>query len=110
MTELPNKWRKSEKSLRAVQLVFEFGKAVSENIRREANTKGISSSDQIRQIIGLPTKKTKRPRLSVSLSEEDYELLGRRYHLPSEDRAAIRQAIIDEVVAYHQPDSEKGTQ
>lgn len=100
MTELPGKWKKSEKSLRAVQLVFELNKSVSETIRQQASVQGLSTSDQIRTIIGLPVKKAQRPRLTVSLSTEDYRLLGHRYGLPPEDMGAIRDAIVRELLAF----------
>lgn len=100
MTELPPRWKKSEKSLRAVQLVFEFSKAVSETVRLQANADGLSTSDKIRTIIGLPAKKPKRPRLSVSLSDEDYDILGQRYNIPAENKNAIRKAISEEIVTY----------
>jgi hypothetical protein len=102
MSDLPEKWKKSEPSLRAVQLAFEFSKPISEAIRQQAHTHGISTSDQIRSIIGLPAKKARRPRLTVSLSEADYQLLSERYGIPISDKQAIRQAIADEVVAYAQ--------
>jgi hypothetical protein len=102
MVELPEKWKESEKSLRAVQLVFEFSRTVADAIREQAHAQGISTSDQIRRIIGLPAKKPQRPRLSVSLSEEDYVLLSARYGIPVEDKQALRQAIADEIIASSQ--------
>jgi hypothetical protein len=102
MNDLPNKWKKSAKSIRAVQLAFEFSKTVAEVIRHQANKQGLSPSDQIRSIIGLQPKIPKRPRLTVSLSEPDYEILANRYNLPLDDKAAIRKAIADELIAYSQ--------
>jgi hypothetical protein len=100
MSNLPNRWKKSESSIRAVQLAFEFSKAVSEVIRYQANQQGISPSDQIRSIIGLSVKKPKRPRLTVCLNETDYFILAERYQLPPDDRAGIRQAIAQELIRY----------
>ena len=100
MNDLPEKWKKSEPSLRAVRLAFEFSKTISEAIRQQAHTQGISTSDQIRTIIGLPAKKARRPRLTVSLSAADYQMLSERYGIPVNDKQAIRQAIADEVVTY----------
>jgi hypothetical protein len=100
MTELPNKWKQSEKSLRAVQLVFEFNRRIAENIRKKASAQGISTSDQIRKIVGLPVKTPQRPRLTVSLSADDYRLLGARYGLPPEDKNAIREAIVEELLKF----------
>ncbi len=100
MTKLPRKWKQSDQSIRAIQLAFEFSKTVSEVIRNQANQQGISPSDQIRSVIGLQPKKPKRPRLTVSLSEPDYELLAKRYGLPLNDKVGIRKAIAEELIAY----------
>ncbi|EIJ43503.1 hypothetical protein BegalDRAFT_2662 [Beggiatoa alba B18LD] len=100
MTDLPNNWKKSERSVRAVQLAFEFSKTVSDVIRQEANKQGLSPSDQIRMVIGLESKKPKRPRLTVSLSEVDYEKLAKRYQLSTEDKVGIRDAIANELIQY----------
>lgn len=100
MKQLPNQWQQSNKSIRAVQLVFELNKSISDTIRYQANKHGLSPSDQIRTVIGLQTKQPKRPRLTVSLSNEEYAALAARYNLPIEDRTAIRQAIAQELIAY----------
>ncbi len=100
MADLPEKWKKSDKSIRAVQLAFEFSKGVSDTIRNQANRQGVSPSDQIRYIIGLQAKKPKRPRLTISLSQIDYEILAERYTLSVEDKAGIRQAISEELISY----------
>ncbi|OUD15463.1 hypothetical protein [Thioflexithrix psekupsensis] len=100
MKELPKSWQTSDRSIRAVQLAFEFNRAIADVIREEANRHGVSSSTQIRAIIGLPSKKPKRPRLTVTLSEEDYHILAERYQLPVEDRNAIREAIAQELITH----------
>ncbi len=100
MGDLPKNWQHSEKSLKAVQLAFEFNQHISDAIRQQANEQGLSASDQIRQIIGLQPKKPIRPRLTVSLSEEDYHYLSQRYTLPIDDKAAIRKAIAAELIAF----------
>ncbi len=102
MGDLPKQWKKSENSLKAIQLAFEFNQHISDTIRQHASQQGLSTSDQIRQIIGLQPKKPVRPRLTVSLSEEDYQYLGRRYHLPADDKNAIRQAIATDLIAFSQ--------
>jgi hypothetical protein len=102
MKQLPNQWQQSNKSIRAVQLVFELNKSISDTIRHQANKHGLSPSDQIRDIIGLKTKQPKRPRLTVSLSETEYATLAQRYNVPVDDKAAIRQAIAEELIAYSQ--------
>lgn len=97
---LPENWKKSEKSLRAIQVAFEFGTGVSETIRREANKNGLSTSDQIRKIVQLEVKTPKRPRLTVSLTEDDYQNLAQRYGLDAEDKPAIREAIRQELIEF----------
>ncbi len=98
----PDAWRASDSSIRAVQIAFEFNKNISDAIRHSANQLGISPSDQIRAIIGLEVKKPKRPRLTISLTEQDYQQLAERYNVPVEDKNAIREAIAKELVQYSQ--------
>jgi hypothetical protein len=100
MADLPDKWKKSEKSLKAFQLAFEFNKGISDTIRQQASKQGLSTSDQIRSIIGLRPKKPLRPRLTVSLSAEDYQALSIRYSISSTDKNAIRKAIADDLIAF----------
>ncbi|MDM8545334.1 hypothetical protein [Candidatus Venteria ishoeyi] len=107
MTDLPNKWKKSEKSLRAVQLAFEFNQHISDSIRTAASRHGLSPSDQIREVIGLKAKKPLRPRLTVSLSAQDYEHLGKRYGLSPDDKAGIRSAISEELIHFSQIENDK---
>jgi len=93
--DLCDNWKKSNKT---VQVVFELDQTVTYNIRKQAIEHGISPSDQIRAIIGLSSKKPKRPRLTVCLSDIDYEILAKRYNLSSHDKMGIRQAIADELI------------
>ncbi len=99
--QLPENWKKSDKSIRAIQIAFEFGAGVvSESIRMEANRNGLSTSDQIRKIIQLEIKPPKRPRLTVSLSEQDYQILAERYQLDARDKKGIREAIRKELISF----------
>ncbi len=98
--KLPKNWQKSDRSLRAVQIAFEFNRAVADAIRQEASRQGLSPSDQIRKIIGLEVKKPLRPRLTVTLSEADYATLAKRFGLSPDDKARIRETIKDELLAH----------
>ena len=100
--KLPASWEKSNKSIRAVQVVFELEQGVSRDLRIKAIERDMSPSDYIRDVIGLPRKKPVRPRLSISLSEQDYQLLAKRYKLPVDDKTAIRARIKQELVERHQ--------
>ncbi|VAW67553.1 hypothetical protein MNBD_GAMMA09-2271 [hydrothermal vent metagenome] len=96
--KVPRSWTKSDKSIRAVQVVFELEQAQSKALRIKAIEKDLSPSDYIRDIIGLPRKKPVRPRLSVSLSEDDYKILAKRYKLKPGDKSLIRERIKEELI------------
>jgi len=99
--ELPEKWQQSVKVVKAVQIAFDMDTKLQYSIRRSALDKGISPSEQIRHLLGLPTnKKPKRPRLTVSLSSDDYQQLGERYNIPAEQQLNIKKAVIEELTAF----------
>ncbi|MDR1888267.1 MAG: hypothetical protein LBQ81_02630, partial [Zoogloeaceae bacterium] len=76
----PTRWQGSDEAIRAVQVAFDVEAAVLEAVRCAAFENDLSSSDQIRRILGLATThRPKRPRLTVSLTPGDYEALGQRY-------------------------------
>ncbi len=93
-------WRKSDKSIRAIQVIFELEQVHSRALRIRAIEKDLSPSDYIRELIGLPPKKPVRPRLSVSLSADDYEILAKRYQLDKDDKAKIRVQIKAELMQF----------
>ena len=99
--KLPKSWSGSEKSIRAVQVIFELEQAESRALRIKAIEKDLSPSDYIRDIIGLPRKKPVRPRLSISLNEEDYKILAKRYKLKADDKNEIRVRIKQELIDSH---------
>ena len=95
---LPEKWQQSAKALKAVQIAFDMDSKLQYSIRRSALDKGISPSEQIRHLLGLPTNtKPKRPRLTVSLSSEDYQQLSKRYNIPAEQQLEIKKYVIEEL-------------
>ena len=96
--KLPKSWTNSDKSIRAVQVVFELEQVQSRSLRINAIKQDLSPSDYIRDIIGLPRKKPVRPRLSISLSEDDYKLLAKRYKLKVNEKDKIRECIKDELI------------
>jgi len=91
-------WSTSTSKIKAVQVIFELEQEHSHTLRIAAITQNISASDYIRDIIGLPRKKPIRPRLSVSLSEEDYAILAKRYDVKADNKSAIRQEIKAELI------------
>ncbi|HED34241.1 MAG TPA: hypothetical protein ENJ08_08530 [Gammaproteobacteria bacterium] len=98
----PESWKGSDKSIRAVQVIFELEQQQSRILRIKAIEKDLSPSDYIRDIIGLPRKKPVRPRLSISLSAEDYIILAKRYKLEPDDKGLIRERIKEELILANQ--------
>ena len=90
--DIPSKWRGETKAVKAIQLAFDVGAKIQKQIRIEALQADLNPSDRIRQILGLDvTPKPVRPRLSISLTEEDFSVLARNFNVPTSDRVAIKQ-------------------
>lgn len=100
--KIPKSWARSNKSIKAVQVIFELEQAVSRTLRIKAIEQDLSPSDYIRDIVGLPRKKPVRPRLSISLSEDDYEILAKKYKLQPDEKDKIRAFIKQELIESHQ--------
>jgi hypothetical protein len=99
--ELPKKWQQSAKVVKAVQIAFDMDSKLQYSIRRSALDEGISPSEKIRDLLELPThKKPKRPRLTVSLSTDDYIQLGLRYNIAAENQLDIKKCVIEELTKF----------
>ncbi|MDO5693407.1 MAG: hypothetical protein Q4G70_13200 [Pseudomonadota bacterium] len=98
----PARWQGSDQALRAVQVAFDVEEAVMEAVRVAAFQANVSTSTQIRHVLGLPVpaERPKRPRLTVTLSGDDYALLAERYGLAPDDRLAIKEAATRELIAF----------
>jgi len=93
------KWESSLKAVKAVQVAFDMDEKIQLAIRKEALEAGLSPSDQIRDILGLPTnKRPKRPRLTVSLAPADYEVLAKKYDLSPEQQLEIKRKLMDDLI------------
>jgi len=103
VTRKPARWKGSDEALKAVQVAFDVELTVMEAVRSAAFHNELSPSDQIRQLLHLPTsERPKRPRLTVTLSADDYQLLGERYGLPADDRLSIKERVTNELVTFAQ--------
>ena len=91
-------WSKSDKNIRAVQVIFELEQVHSRAFRIKAIEHDLSPSDYIRDIVGLPRKKPVRPRLSISLSSADYKILAERYALQADQKDEIRERMKAELI------------
>lgn len=104
---IPEKWNSSVKALKAVQVAFDMDEKIQLSIRKKALEAGLSPSDQIRDILGLPiNKRPKRPRLTVSLAPNDYEVLAGKYGLQAEQQLEIKRKLMDELIHYVKAESE----
>ena len=102
----PERWQGSDKALRAVQVAFDVSEAVMEAVRVAAFNDHVSTSTEIRKVLGLPVgERPKRPRLTVTLDAQDYELLSQRFGIPADDKLAIKEAATRELIAFHEASS-----
>ena len=61
----------------------------------------VATADRVRKVLPLTYRKGRaRPRLTVTLKDEDFELLARKYELDPQDRAAIRQRVAEELQGF----------
>ncbi|OUS31994.1 hypothetical protein A9Q98_02240 [Thalassotalea sp. 42_200_T64] len=99
--KVPDKWQSNVKAVKAVQVAFDMDEKVQQEIRKAAVDASLSPSDQIRMILGLPVhKKPKRPRLTVSLSPDDYLILGEKYALEPGQQLEIKRKLMDELIDF----------
>lgn len=97
----PPRWQSSDAAIKAVQVAFDVEEKVLETVRRTAFEENRSTSDQIRHLLGLSTaSRPKRPRLTVSLTTADYEVLAERYGLAVDDRLAIKERVTRELIDF----------
>ena len=96
-----DKWQKERQAAKAVQVAFDLGHEVSYLIRAEALNRGINPPDRIREILGLPvSSKPIRPRLSISLTEEDFTLLADEFGVDPSDKLRIRQIAAEKLLEH----------
>ena len=98
-------WNKQHKAIKATQIAFELEQKVATHIQQMAVQEGLTASSQIRKLIGLSFSPPKRPRLTVSLSSEDYVVLGEKYKIDPSDTLAIKRKIMEELVAMVEKES-----
>ncbi len=96
-----DKWEKERNAAKAVQVAFDLGHEVSFQIRSEALQRGLNPPDRIREILGLPvSNKPVRPRLSISLTDRDFELLAAAFGVDVSDRLKIRQIAAERLLEH----------
>ncbi|KAF0813882.1 hypothetical protein IGB42_01561 [Andreprevotia sp. IGB-42] len=99
--KLPERWQRSDPAIRAVQVAFDVEDEVLQVVRRAAFEQNISNSDQIRHVLGLPVSgRPKRPRLTVTLSDDDYRILAGRYGLAETQRLEIKEQALAALIEF----------
>lgn len=100
-TRRPARLPHTDDAAHSVQVAFDVDPSVLDAVRAAAFENHLSTSDQIRRMLALPTPtRPKRPRLTVSLTAADYTLLGARYGVEPDDRLAIKEHVTAELVRF----------
>jgi hypothetical protein len=98
---IPKKWENEIKAIKATQVAFDVGEKVQYVIRKEALDRNINPSDRIRQILGLKvSRKPKRLRLSISLSDVDLAYLAKSYQLETKDPVEVKRRAAEKLVKH----------
>jgi hypothetical protein len=105
MTDKKNKilqkWEVEKQAIKATQVAFDVGEKIQYVIRKEALDRSVNPSDRIRQILGLKvSRKPKRLRLSISLSDEDMAYLANVYGLSSIDPIEVKRRAAEKLVEH----------
>ena len=101
MVRSSSRWSGSDAALRSVQVAFDVETQVIDAVRLAAFESQLSTSDQIRKILGLPySSKPVRPRLTVSLSDADYALLAERLGVAAADRRRIKEILHEKLIKF----------
>ncbi|PSF05080.1 hypothetical protein C7H09_15860 [Marinobacter fuscus] len=96
-------WSKEEQAVQAVQVAFDLSNDIQRAFRVSAALQDMTTADMVRKVLQLPYRKARaRPRLTVTLKDEDFELLAEKYALNTADRAEIRQRVAAELKDFAQ--------
>ena len=100
---MKDKWQKEKQAIKATQVAFDIASEAQVIIKQQALASNLNPPDQIRKILGLPyNKKPQRPRLTVTLKQEDFNVLAEKYGLDPEDHAAIKEKVSEELLSFAQ--------
>ncbi len=95
------KWEKEKAAAAAIQIAFDLGVDTQTLIKKKALDEHLNTPDFIRKILGLQYKnKPVRPRLTLSLSDEDFTALASEYNVDVNDRLKIKELAAEKLVEY----------
>ncbi|MET1254458.1 hypothetical protein [Aliikangiella maris] len=99
MTKINQKWDKQAEAAKATQVAFDVSESIYHFIQTESAENKLKPSDYIRKILGLDFKQKKvRPRLTVTLTNEDYQKLGDEFGIDPDDKIAIKAAVTNKLI------------
>lgn len=99
MSKSNQKWDKQAQAAKATQVAFDVSESVHNYIQLQSVKDQLKPSDYIRKVLGLDFKRKKvRPRLTVTLNEDDYESLGKAFGIEPDDRIAIKHAVTKRLI------------
>lgn len=92
---------KEEPAVQTVQMAFDPSNDIQQAFRVSAALQNMNTSDMVRKVLQLPYQRHRaRPRLTVTLKDEDFNLLAQKYGLDPQNRTAIRQRVSDELQVF----------
>ncbi len=94
---MSQKWQAEQKVLKKLQLHFTFNATTFRQLKHQAAQQNMNTSDVVRQIIGLSYEKNVRPRIGLSFSLQELNLLAKRYELSVDDVKSIKTRVVEEV-------------
>lgn len=96
-----HRWQSEQSAIKTIQIAFDISVEAQKIIKQEALNNNLNPPDQIRKILGLSyNKKPVRPRLTVTLKDEDFAVLAKRYGLDTNDQNAIRERVVEELLGF----------
>ncbi len=96
-------WEKERQAVKATQIAFDIGVETQTTIKKYALDNALTPSDQIRKILGLYVKsKPVRPRLTISLTDDDFHVLAKKYNIDPENKIKIKELAALELIDFAQ--------
>jgi len=99
MIDKNTQWEKQARAAKATQVAFDVSESVNEYIQKRSVDFKLKPSDFIRKTLGLDYKQKKiRPRLTITLNEEDYARLSELFAIAADDHIAIKHAVAKKLI------------
>jgi hypothetical protein len=96
-----DQWEKEKAAVAAVQIAFDLGVDTQIRIKKLALDERMNAPEFIRKILGLEFKaRPVRPRLTLSLSDEDLGKLANAWGLDPSNRLKIKETAAKKLVEY----------